>query len=187
MVAFVGSVILVQLFKSHFRGKNNVIKLESSDLKTAQELKIEGIGSEIFAYGIPIALLILLLVPVINIVVISMANTNNRTTEIAIRRSMGATIFASTSLLLFENCILVLLGASLGTLIAPHIASLVAENLLSAGNIVSISLISNISIDVFFFKLLPLALLFSLLSGGIPAYIVARGSIAEKLKGGSKC
>ena len=33
----------------------------------------------------------------------------------------------------------------------------------------------------------PLSVLFSLLSGGIPAYLIVRRTILDMLKGGSKC
>jgi ABC-type antimicrobial peptide transport system permease subunit len=50
----------------------------------------------------------------------------------------------------------------------------------------NLSLVGQIDYAVIFAGVLPVMLVFSLLSGGLPAYMISKRNIAQALKGGSK-
>ena len=60
---------------------------------------------------------ILLVVPVLNIVLLSMANTNVQTREIGLKRALGASKRTSFLFILVENLLLVITGTVLGILL----------------------------------------------------------------------
>lgn len=172
-----------------FHHKKAAIKndLSSSDLLTRKETRMKTFGENQLSYGIPVVLFLLLIIPATNIVVISIANVNNRAEEIAVRRSMGATIVSSFIQIMTENLLLVVAGAILGVVLAIPSAHLIGRAFLSSGMDQNVFLITGIDVPILILGVLPLSLLFTLLSGGISAYSVAKGNISETLKGGSKC
>jgi hypothetical protein len=169
--------------------QNRAVKsdMDSDEVLTRKETRIKTFGNNKLSYGIPLVLLLLLVVPSTNIVVISIANVNNRAGEIAVRRSMGATVYASFIQMMTENLLLVLVGSILGVVLAIPMAYLISSYFLSSGADGYVSLISGIDFSILMLEILPLALLFALFSGGLSAYIVAKGNISVMLKGGSKC
>ena len=161
--------------------------MEGGDILTRKETRVKTFGNNKLSYGVPIILLLLLIIPSTNIVVISIANVNNRAGEIAIRRSMGATTCSSFIQIMTENLLLVLAGSIIGVALAIPMAHVVSSYFLSSGTDGHVSLITGIDFSILILEILPLSLLFALFSGGISAYFVAKGDISEMLKGGSKC
>lgn len=172
-----------------FYHQNRSIKndMNSGDILTRKETRIKTFGDDKLSYGVPIVLLLLLIIPSTNIVVISIANVNNRVGEIAIRRSMGATIYSSFIQIMTENLLLVLAGSIIGVVLTIPMAHVISSSFLSSGTDGHVSLITGIDFSILILGILPLSLLFALFSGGISAYFVAKGDISEMLKGGSKC
>ena len=173
---------VLQALKFHYEKKSIDVDLNSINISTLKENRTADIGGGLLSYGIPIILFILLLIPAINIVAISVVNINNRATEIAIRRSMGATIFSSFILIIIENLLLVSIGVIVGVSLSFPAGDLL-DNLFANSNAFGkTSLISKDNIWMPILYTIPLALLFTLLSGGIPAYFIAKGKIAKVLK-----
>lgn len=177
----------VKALKYYYNNKGKNVNINANMILTQKESRIKNFGDNLLSYGITLILFILLLIPAINIVVISIANVNNRAKEIALRRTMGATIFSSFIQIMIENLLLVLIGTIIGLSLAVPTANAVGSIFLGNGLTGDFSLITKIDFLILIVGILPLSLLFTLLSGGIPAYLVAKGKIADTLKGGSKC
>ena len=178
---FKGDVL--QAMKRHYAKKSIDLDMKSTEIVTLKESRIADVGGDVLSYGISIILLILLIIPAINIVAISIASVNNRATEIAIRRSMGASVFSSFILIIVENLLLVVVGVIVGISLSFPMIDLMnslSTNMTAFGKI---SFISSNNIWTPILYTIPLALLFTLLSGGIPAYLIAKGKIAQVLKG----
>ena len=54
-----------------------------------RESLIRRVGVRLLAYGVPVVLLLLLVIPAINIMTLNVANSNKQSEEIAIRRAIG--------------------------------------------------------------------------------------------------
>ena len=150
------------------------------------DVKPENFGSDLYAYGIPVAILLLLLIPAINIVTLNMANVDNYSDEIALKRALGAGLGDSFMQVISEIALLVIVGAILGIFLTYPVADWISVSFFNNGDEGQISLIEDLDYLVILCGVFPLSLLFTLLSGGIPAYIIARKNIATVLKGGSK-
>lgn len=85
-----------------------------------------------------------------------------------------------------ENFFLVLIGAILGVLLVLPMSYGVQSLVLGGSLNEKMSLIASLDMSVIWCQVLPLAILFSLLSGGLPAYLITRKNIAEVLKGGNE-
>ncbi|MDR1581873.1 MAG: ABC transporter permease [Prevotellaceae bacterium] len=139
-----------------------------------------------FQYGGFIALFLFMLIPSLNILTLSNANTNNRAEEIAVRKTFGASRISSFFLIITENLILTTVGAIVGLTLAIPVISIIQENIMQGSFMGNISLISGIDYGVIFTGILPAVIVFSLLSGGISAYLIAKRPVAQVLKGGAK-
>lgn len=162
------------------------VDISPDKLQTFQEERISDFGSDLFSYGLPVVILLLLVIPAINIVTLNVANVSNHTLEIALRRALGATVFASFVQMIMEVFILVILGIVLGLCLTLPVANWIGTIFFDSGSGGRVSLIEHLDYRVVLYWMFPLALVFTLLSGGIPAYLVAKGNIAVTLKGGSK-
>lgn len=178
---------VVTALKFYHRNRSIENDMNSGDVLTRKETCVKTFGDNKLSYGVPIVLLLLLVIPSTNIVVISIANVDNREGEIAIRRSMGATIYSSFIQIMTENLLLVLAGSIIGVASAIPVAHVISSCFLSSGAEGHVLLITGIDFSILILEILPLSLLFALFSGGISAYFVAKGNISEMLKGGSKC
>jgi ABC-type antimicrobial peptide transport system permease subunit len=156
------------------------------NIYTLKELKVILYGNNLLSYGVAAILFILLFIPALNIITLSIANINNRSQEIGIRRAMGATVFSSFIQMMIENLLLVIIGTVLGILLTKPVANVIAEYFFSNKLTGNTTIISSIDLFVLFFEIFPLSLLFSLLSGGIPAYLVAKRNILKIMRGGSE-
>lgn len=133
--------------------------------------------------GAGMAIILLLLIPAVNIVSLSTANTNNRMEEIAVRRAFGAGRLSSFIQIIMENFILVTAGAVLGILLAVPAMKFILSRMIDTA-FINMSLVTDIDYLVIIIGVLPAVVIFSLLSGGLPAYAISKQNIASVLKGG---
>lgn len=154
--------------------------------ETLREKALKAYQSGLSRYNLLLILAILLIIPAVNIITLSIANANMRTEEVAIRRAIGMTRAGSFIFLLGESLLLVLFGMFLGLGLAYPASNLVGTAMLGTVLSETNSLIPKIDYGIIFLQVFPLAILFALLSGGIPAFVFSRLNIAASLKGGSE-
>lgn len=143
-------------------------------------------GGDLFLSGVGVMIFILLVVPVLNIVLLSMANTNVQTREIGLKRALGASKRTSFLFILVENLLLVITGTVLGILLTVPVCRGIDWIVFSNSIEGQMMLLPRLNWTIIFISVLPLALLFSFLSGGIPAYLTVKRPIIDMLKGGMK-
>jgi ABC-type antimicrobial peptide transport system permease subunit len=142
---------------------------------------------DMFQYGGMIALFLFLLIPALNILSLGNTHTNNRAEEIAIRRTFGAGRWSSFLQIMTENLLLVVAGSLTGSLLAVPVMDTIQQLIIGdATTMENLSLVGHIDYVVVFAGVLPAMFVFSLLSGGLPAYLISKRNIAQVLKGGSK-
>ncbi|MDR2410646.1 MAG: ABC transporter permease [Bacteroidales bacterium] len=162
-------------------------KISAKNIPTLREVFSQNYSqNQLLKQSIWLVVLLLLVIPAINIVTLNIANTNNRSEEIAVRRAYGASRFSSFMLVLLENILLVVTGSIIGVLLAPYILSFIQQLIFDNFHMTGMPLLSGIDLVLIFIVIFPLTLVFSLLSGGLPAYFIVKRNIAEVLKGGSK-
>lgn len=129
-------------------------------------------------------LLAILILPILNIISLNITSLNERSEEIAIRKSFGAHRWAIIKQLVAENIILTTLGALLGLLsallLAYQIPSLIYEDFGSSSPDTLYTV--HVNFMVFFFALV-LTLLFAVVSGFFPALKISKVETAQILKG----
>ena len=157
--------------------------VEPTELQTLREEITAMIGERIMSYGIWLIILVLLIIPAVNIVTLSTANIETRTGEIAIRRALGSSKGQAFLQMMSENLLLVLIGTVLGLLLAYPTFSLIETRILDITTGEGASLLGEMNWWVILLGVLPLSILFALMSGGIPAWLAARRNIAGTLKG----
>ena len=135
---------IVAALKFYYQNKSIKVDINNGEVLTRRETRVKTFGENKLSYGVPIVLLLLLIIPSINIVVISIANVNNRVREIAIRRSMGATIYSSFIQIMVENLLLVIAGSIIGVALAIPMAHVISRFFLSSGTDCDVMLITNI-------------------------------------------
>ena len=153
--------------------------------QTLRETVMHDFASGLARYNTWLIILVLLVVPAINILTLSIANVNLRAGEIALRRALGMSQGRAFLFILSENLLLVLVGTILGLAVAYPAAGLVGTAMLGTVLSENNSLIPQIDYGVILLNVLPLAFLFSLLSGAVPAWLLSRRNIAGTLKGTS--
>jgi hypothetical protein len=146
---------------------------------------LTGEESDMFQYGGMVALFLFLLIPALNILSLGSAHTNNRADEIAIRRAFGAGRLSSFLQIMTENLLLVVAGSIAGLLLAVPVMNTVQQMIPGESAMGNVSLVGQIDYAVIFAGVLPAMLVFSLLSGGLPAYLISKRNIASVLKGDS--
>jgi ABC-type antimicrobial peptide transport system permease subunit len=175
---------LFQSLSQYFRTKKMDVDLNKNTIYTIQEEKINLLGGNQFTHGVAIVIVLLLTIPAINIMALNLSNTYNRVPEIAVRRAVGSGKLASFAQIIIENFIVVCLSlVTAFILIVPTLRLI--ENLFF--NTDSVPLLTTLSIrfPVLCITLL-LAIIYTLLSGSIPAYVVANKNIATILNGGEQ-
>lgn len=175
-----------QALSFYFQQQNKQADISPEKLSTAKTSRIDNFGGNVLLYGAGLIVSLLLIIPAVNIVTLSVANVSTRSEEIAVRRALGATKASSFMQIIVENLILVFFGTVLGLLLTYPVIGLIETQLLDATNGEGVSLLGSLNYWVVLIGVLPLSVLFSLLSGGIPAYLVVKRNIADTLKGGSK-
>jgi ABC-type antimicrobial peptide transport system permease subunit len=169
----------------YFENKNIKVDFPPQKVKTLKEVLTKK-EEDMFQYGGMIALILFLLIPALNILSLSRANTNNRAEEIAIQRAFGAGRLASFMQIMAENFLLVAIGSIAGLFLAMPAINTVQRLIMGGSVMENISLIGEIDYVVIFAGVLPAMFVFSLLSGGLPAYLISKRNIAYVLQGGSK-
>lgn len=154
---------------------------------TIQENKQTGNSGLLMVYGSALIIFLLLIIPAVNIVTLSITNTANRSEEIGIRRALGANRTSSFFQIMTENLILVLTGTLIGLILVHPIFDFINSLLQDTMPVEGFSLLPGLNTKIILLGILPLSILFSLLSGGLPAYIITKRNITDTLKGGSKC
>lgn len=168
------------------KAQNREIDINDNMYTTDYLYKTEKMFNGILNYGIPIVIFLLLIIPAINIITLSTANITNRAEEIAVRRALGAEKTSAFFQSMTEYILLVFIGTSLGLLFVYPVFYLINNIFIELTPSVGLTLLPKLNVGVVLLGVLPLAILFSLLSGGLPAYLIAKKNIAHTLKGGSK-
>lgn len=167
----------------HHWGQQDKEIVEPTELHTVREEVTAMIGDRMLTYGIWVVILVLLVIPAVNIVTLSTANIETRAGEIALRRALGASKGQAFLQMVGENLVLVLLGTVLGLLLAYPTFSLIETYILDVTTGEGASLLGAMNWWVILLGVLPLSVLFALMSGGIPAWMAVRRNIAGTLKG----
>lgn len=167
----------------HHWGQQDKEIVEPTELHTVREEVTAMIGDRMLTYGIWVVILVLLVIPAVNIVTLSTANIETRAGEIALRRALGASKGQAFLQMVSENLILVLIGTMLGLLLAYPTFSLIETYILDVTTGEGASLLGAMNWWVILLGVLPLSVLFALMSGGIPAWLAVRRNIAGTLKG----
>jgi ABC-type antimicrobial peptide transport system permease subunit len=171
----------VKAVRHYFEQKNITVDFSPQKVQTLKDEKLKQSDSNFYQYGPVVALILLLLIPAVNILSFSITNTNNRAEEIALRKTFGASHISSFMQIMTENAILVITGTITGLVVAVPVLKFIQQY----ANI-PVTLIAHIDYWIIFAGVLPAMLVFSLLSGGLPAYLISKRNIAQVLKGGSK-
>ena len=139
-----------------------------------------------FSSGISqiLILLILMLIPALNILSLNVCKSYDRSNEIAIRKAFGAPISTIFGQLFFENFLLTFTGAVIGMSITPLILNSI-DNMILDICVMPMSLSLFLNWKNILFISVPCVLLFSFLSGSIPAWVTAKRQIVNVLKGES--
>ena len=154
---------------------------------TIRDVLHQEFGGDFLLIGIGGILFILLIIPVLNIILLSMANTCVQVCEIGLKRALGAGRFSIFMSILVENLILVVLGTLGGIMLVMPICNFIDRLFLMDNVFGKMVILPELDWNVILLIVFPLSVLFSLLSGGIPAYLIVRRTILDMLKGGSKC
>ena len=101
-------------------------------------------------------------------------------------KAIGATRRAVFGQLMGENLLLVLIGAGIGIALMLPVASGIQHLAVGGALGERVTLLADLDGWVLAGQVLPLVLVFAFLSGGLPAYLIAKRNIAETLKGGDK-
>ncbi|MDR1416283.1 MAG: ABC transporter permease [Prevotellaceae bacterium] len=175
---------IARAVQQYFESRNEKVDFPPQKIKT-MSLSMNTDG-DMFQYGGMAALFLFLLIPALNILSFGVANTSNRAEEIAVRKTFGASRIHSFLLIIAENLMLTVIGAVIGLALAVPVMNVIQSNIMQGSFMGNIALVSGIDYGVIFIGVLPAAIIFSLLSGGIPAYRIAKRPVAQVLKGGSK-
>lgn len=160
--------------------------LAPEKLYTENELLIEQYGGKWFAYGAIFIVIILIIVPMISIIMLSRANMANSVSEIALHRAIGASKSEIFGMVITENLILVLISIVIGWFVSYPIIYVIEQLFLNTTFSDGIALLGKMKLSILFTAVIPIATLFCLLSGGIPAWQMSKINIYQSLKGASK-
>ncbi len=170
--------------KNFYRQRNVDLDLTESDLLTLKEQRIASFGDSGGLFiGLGVIIGLLLLIPAINIVTLNESGIYGRMQEFAVRRAMGATAGDIVKLVLTENSILVCIGFVMGFILTVPAMHLIERVFFNTGGMDVTILAGDISF-VNMAAICAFAVVFSLISGGVPAWRAVRKSISLMLKGG---
>ena len=134
--------------------------------------------------SILIGCLILMLIPALNILSLNVSRSFERSEEIAVRKAFGAPIRTIFGQLLIENTLITLVGAVIGMLIALILINAIDKMMVDV-SVFPMALSLHFDWKTILIVAVPCVLLFSFLSGSVPAYITAKRQIVNVLKGES--
>lgn len=177
---------LLFALQTFYKNRGHELDLSVDQIKTLKEIRLERYGNNGLYVGVGMIIMLLLLIPAINIITLSESSTQNRIVELAVRRASGATKSSIFYLIMTENFILVGLGFLLGLLCTyPMVSWIESVFFRSMADGTSTTLLTGTMSITNILIIIPLCIIFSFISGGIPAYIIARKNISIMLKGGS--
>ena len=153
-------------------------------VRTVQEVRAEVFGGHLWRMSVFLGLLLLLIIPILNIILLSVANTSIQVAELGIKRALGANRDFVFLEVLIENIVLVIVGTLLGIALLLPLCQFLDKLLFGNMIIGSLTILAEMNWTVILLEVLPLSLLFSLVSSGLPAYWVIRNPIVDMLKGG---
>ena len=153
-------------------------------VRTVQEVRAEVFGEHLWRMSVFLGLLLLLIIPILNIILLSVANTSIQVAELGIKRALGANRDFVFLEVLIENIVLVIVGTLLGIALLLPLCQFLDKLLFGNMIIGSLTILAEMNWTVILLEVLPLSLLFSLVSSGLPAYWVIRNPIVDMLKGG---
>jgi len=157
---------------------------EDTQWSITERRSLEKLNELIPGLGIIIVSLILMLIPAVNILSLNVSRSFERSEEIAVRKTFGAPIRTIFGQLFFENLLITLAGAIIGMCITPALLNAVDQMILNI-SIIPMSFSMYFDWKTILIVAVPCVLLFSFLSGSIPAYITAKREIVNVLKGES--
>jgi ABC-type antimicrobial peptide transport system permease subunit len=128
------------------------------------------------------AILILMLIPALNILSLNSSKSHDRSEEIAVRKAFGAPKHTIFGQLFVENTLITLVGAALGMCITPFPLRAI-DNMMLNFSVIPIGFSLQFNWATVFWIAGPCVLLFSFLSGSIPAWITSKREIVNVLKG----
>lgn len=142
----------------------------------AQDIVRKEKGSlKILSWVVGVGLLLFLLIPTVNLINLNITRIMERSAEIGVRKSFGATTKDLLVQFIFENLILTLIGGAIG-----FILSLLAIYYINSTEIFG-SLHMEMNFKLFLISLL-ITIVFGILSGIIPAWKMSNTQIAKALK-----
>ena len=173
--------------KNFFKAQGRDLDISADKLMTLKELRLARYGNNGLYIGVGVIVVLLLLIPAINIITLSESSIQNRVIELAVRRAIGARKLSIFKLLLFENFIVVGAGFIVGLMLTYPVVSWIETAFFnSVADGTSATLLAGMNgwlVNVLI--IVALCIIFSLISGGIPAYMVTKQNISVMLKGGS--
>ena len=128
-------------------------------------------------------MLILMLIPALNILSLNISKSHDRSEEIAIRKAFGAPLRTIFGQLFLENTLLTLVGAAIGMCITPFLLNAIDQMMYGLSSLIAVGFALHFDWKSVFMIAVPCVLLFSFLSGSIPAWIIAKKDIVNVLKG----
>jgi putative ABC transport system permease protein len=132
--------------------------------------------------GLLMACLILMLIPALNILSLNVSKSFDRSEEIAIRKAFGAPMYTIFGQLFFENLLLTMAGSIIGMCATPLLLNAIDKLILSV-SVLPTSFAMQFDWKTILLVAGPCVLVFSFLSGSIPAWITAKREIVNVLKG----
>ena len=177
---------IVRVVKNYYSRQGEEVDVSAETLYTMRESLIRRVGVRLLAYGVPVVLLLLLVIPAINIMTLNVANSNKQSEEIAIRRAIGAPRSALFFQMMTENLILVVVGVFFGLLLFFPMVYWIEEVCVNGVTGGTDSLVTDINSLVILGGIFPLMLVFTLLTGGCSACLAVRKNMAVVLKGGAE-
>ena len=126
--------------------------------------------------------LILMLIPAVNILSLNVSKSYDRSEEIAVRKAFGAPVHTIFAQLLIENTMITLAGAVIGMCITPLAVDAI-DQMMVGKMIIPLTLSLRFDLTTVMLVAIPCVLLFSFLSGSIPAWMTAKKDIVNVLKG----
>jgi len=139
-------------------------------------------SSKMFQIFSIFGLLILMLIPGLNILSLNISKSFDRNEEIAIRKTFGAPLHTIFGQLIIENIMITLVGAIIGMSVTPYLMNGIDRAILKSG-VIPITLSLQFDWVTVFLAAVPCVLVFSFLTGSVPALITAKRDIVNVLKG----
>ena len=147
-----------------------------------QKETLEQTNTMLPGVGVLMACLILIIIPAFNILSLNVSKSFDRSEEIAVRKAFGAPKYTIFGQLFLENFMLTLAGAVIGMCVTPSLLHVIEKAMISI-SVFPMALSLHFDWKTILLVTGPCVLVFSFLSGSIPAWIIAKREIVNVLKG----